>query len=136
LASQLLELRQASADGVSASLLAACDSQLSLLDGLQQGIATASGNALAILRSDIGAAVVGSTAVLNQARAAIASNTAADAGSVSSTGAALRKELNDLRSDIYDRHIFDDYLGFSSTEERDAYRRREAESRRYIVSGP
>ena len=116
-------------DGLSASVLAECANQLSALDALQLGLATASGASLVNLRIEIAAAVSGASSIAQQARVA-ASGAAAD--SAAATGAALRSELKTLNDDIFTRRIFDDYLTFRSPEDKEAYLRREAEARRYI----
>ncbi len=45
---------------------------------------------------------------------------------------ATRQEVQTLATDIFERRIFDGYLRFDSTEDEEAFRRREAACRQYI----
>jgi hypothetical protein len=58
-------------------------------------------------------------------------------GSVMSLGAAssaTRLGVMKLSNDVFEKRVFDPYLHFDSEEEREAFLRREAESRKYIDS--
>jgi hypothetical protein len=87
-------------------------------------------------------------AMLHQAvRAAVASAKAAEtaaaadqsgsqitgaAAQVTAAAAETRKEVETLSRDLYDGHLFEPYLRFSSKDDEEAFRRRQAERKRYI----
>jgi hypothetical protein len=60
------------------------------------------------------------------------SATRADAAGLATTQARTRASVLDMSRDIYDRHIFDPYLRFASSEDEAAYRRREEQNRQAI----
>ncbi len=57
----------------------------------------------------------------------------ATAAAVASAAASTRQEVGSLAHDVFDQHLFDPYLRFSSPADREAFRRREAEAKRYVA---
>jgi hypothetical protein len=54
------------------------------------------------------------------------------ARSVVTTSAATRQEVQTDARDIFDKHIFDPYLHFNSAEDEAAFRKREADAKKYV----
>ena len=52
--------------------------------------------------------------------------------SIAAASAATRQEVEDLSRDIFDKHIFDAYLRFSSADDEAAFRARTAATQKYI----
>ena len=69
-------------------------------------------------------------AVLSQAAAQTSAQAAAR--TVATTAAETRTETQTIAHDIFDKKIFEKYLRFSSPHDEAAYRKREAEARKYI----
>jgi hypothetical protein len=74
----------------------------------------------------------GETASLLTEAAAQAGTSVAREQSVAAAAADTRHEVQSLAHDVFDQHIFDPYLRFSSPEDEAQFRRREAEARAYI----
>lgn len=103
--------------------------QLQALSRLQRQIGTADLAALATLRSDVSAAIATPQALAQEARTATAEATTADALGLTGAGNASRAEVAAVMQSM---HRFDPYLHFSSPDEEEAYRQREAERRAFI----
>ncbi|WP_150131398.1 hypothetical protein [Caulobacter mirabilis] len=126
LTSQIQELRRAGG----AELLAAAEAQMTDLVGFQRRLASGTVSAAA-LRGEIVACVTAATNVAQQVRAsALTSDRSASALDVARTEA--RAAVNEFADAYYRDRIFDPYLRFSSAEEEEAYRKREAERQQQI----
>jgi hypothetical protein len=66
--------------------------------------------------------------------AAQAKGSTALAEAVITASAATRREAQNLAGDLFQRRIFDPYLHFSSAEDEEAFRRREAEAQKYVAA--
>lgn len=55
------------------------------------------------------------------------------AAEVAAASADTRAETQDLAYDVFDEKIFDPYLRFSSPEDEEAFRKREAEAKKYVA---
>lgn len=130
LASNLAELRRSGRKD--AELISESESQLETLVSLQQRLIGAVTGPLAGLRKEIVTSVAAAQAVGQQTKIALSMNTTAESTHLATVSAATRHEVATLSTDLFERRIFDKHLVFSSTEEEEAYRRREAEGRRYI----
>jgi hypothetical protein len=71
-------------------------------------------------------------ALLAQATAQASAVSAIQMQAVAAAAAATREETQIVAADMFDRHLFDAYLHFSSAEDEAEFRRREAEARKYI----
>lgn len=126
---QLAELRH---NGADSALIAQCSGQIAELLALQSSLVGATAQTLGGLRKEVGAAVVTAQGVSQQVRAASASSATEATLQVAASSAATKREVTSLQTDLFERRMFDPYLTFGSTEDEEAYRRREAETRRYI----
>lgn len=129
LAAVISELRAEGNVGDNASLIGTYDSQLGSLRALQLSVSSASSDDLAALRREVASTVESSRAAVQQGRSTASASTSA---SLETSSHATRREVESLKSDLFERRIFDSRLQFKSTEDEAAYRRREAENRRYI----
>lgn len=107
-------------------------SQLSTLNALRdQLVSGAKGASLDALRASVASAVADIRAYTSDARiaAAAAQGTSpqAEAVALQQASDAARTNVTGFMSDYYDQHIFDRYLTFNSTSDREEYRRREQE---------
>jgi hypothetical protein len=129
LALQIAELRRASSNP---EVIAQCEAQLSGLYSLQSSIASASPEGLSTLRTEVTGTIAAAAVLVQQARTATAADRATDALQVAIISTVTRRTVESLQADLFGNRIFDDYLRFASREDEEAYRRREAENRRYI----
>ena len=116
------------------SRLAAAAAQISgAISGLSQALGSSS---FPLHAADLAAfesiVLSGETSSLLTEANAQATANAARAQNVAVSSSATRQEVQSLSHDIFDKHIFDPYLHFSSKADEDKYRKREAEARRYI----
>lgn len=132
LAASLAELRNAASTGGDTSALAEGEAQLASLQALQQTVSTANSSMLVRLQTQVVALVATSTATMQQARAAATSGPDTASAALAAASTFTRTEVQSLRDDLFERRLFDDFLHFDSKQERDAYRRRDAEGQRYI----
>jgi len=129
LAATLADLRRSAGEGTDAGLIAECEDQRVALLALQQGLASASPAALQTMRREVAAAIGASQAVLQQVRVATA-GAAGESAQLAAASAATRREVQSLHADLFEHRIFDGNLRFTSNEDEEAYRRREAEVRK------
>lgn len=124
LATELAELRNSApfSEG-----LAAVEGQLAALASVQQRLATGTVPAAA-LRSEIAASVSASATAIQQAKASASGDRAERVG-LDAARAQAQATVEDFTDAYYGRRIFDPYLRFASSEEEDAYRRREEDRR-------
>ncbi len=105
--------------------------QLLALQNLQRRISQAGSANLLSMRAEVMAAVVASQTV-GQQIASVATAAASGETALHIAAATAHREVSDLARDFYGRKIFEPYLRFSSPEDEEAYRQREAEWERYI----
>lgn len=117
--------------GGDAGALSQAEGQLQRLSGLQQRLEHAGPGALAAIRAEVVASVAASQASSQLARTSAAMAQAAEVA-LHTASAAAHREVSALAHDFYDKKIFDPYLRFSSEEDEQAYRKREAEREQYI----
>lgn len=129
LASQLDALTAA---GAAPELIGQLRDQMLALTTLRDTIATAKSSNLATVRGDVINLVAASTALVQQARTAGSAANADQAAELAASGVALRSELASAHANLFEKRVFDPFLSFASEEDKEAYRRREAEARRYI----
>jgi hypothetical protein len=88
---------------------------------------------VAALRADIASAIAATHAYTSSVSAVIGTALATPAEQAAQTlrnaSDASHRTVADFSRDFYDRKIFDPYLQFASTEDKEAYHRREAERR-------
>lgn len=113
--------------GADAAVAGEMRSQLALLSELRQQIGSAAGAALTALRNDVIAAAGSASSIVQQARAA--ANAASMAASEKlMTAQEARHAIQAIGHDLFDQHILDPYLQFTSEEDEKAYRKREQEN--------
>jgi len=117
--------------GGPAEAIAGLREQAQVLVRLQRSLTDGAGRTSPDLKQAIAAAVTTTSTLVVQGRDLAAVSTVRSAALAGIT-AASRRQVEALSSDIYDRRIFDPYLKFASAEEEAEYRRREAETKRYI----
>jgi len=105
--------------------LGAAEGQLQRLVGLGRAVGQASAASLLSIRSEVVASVAEAQAVVQQIRSSGA--TSASAITLRAANDNARREVESFVGDYYGRRIFDPYLRFSSPEEEEAFRKREAE---------
>jgi len=128
LAASLAELGNAN-DG---SALVEGQAQLSNLQALQLSVSTAGPSTLARLQTQVAASVAASAATIQQARATTGATQGSESAQLVAASAATRNEVHSLSADLFDRHLFDSSLHFSSAEDKAEYQRRDTDMRRYI----
>jgi hypothetical protein len=74
----------------------------------------------------------GEASALVSEATALAGAGAARTAEIAAASADTRGEVQSLAHDMFDQHIFDPYLRFSSSEDEAEFRRREGEARAYI----
>ena len=109
--------------------VSALANQAQLLQQLQKQIGSAGATTLIGLRAEIASAVATTQAVTQQARSIVATAAQAAAEALGAASANSRATVSAIMRDM---HRFDPYLHFASAEDEAEYRRREAETRRYI----
>lgn len=119
-------------DGLRDRLVAAASQMDGAIGTLSQALR---GPSFALRRADLLAlqGVVQSyqtTALLTQV--AVQSGGSGRAEALGATSTALHAETRALAHDVFGRRIFDPYLRFTSAEDEEAFRKREAEARQYI----
>ncbi|MDP1735991.1 MAG: hypothetical protein Q8L23_00970 [Caulobacter sp.] len=127
----LTELRRAASAGGDATPLLQADAQREGLGRLQHRLAQAHGAGLVSIRAEVSAFVAAAQAVAQQVRTVAATAQAAEVA-LHAASAAAHREVTDFVRDFYERKIFDPYLRFASTEDEEAYRRRESERQEAI----
>ena len=73
-------------------------------------------------------------AALGEASSTPTGMSAALAANVAATSAETRSETESLARDVFDRHMFDPYLHYSSAADEEESRKRQAEDRKYIAA--
>jgi hypothetical protein len=73
-------------------------------------------------------------AALTEAAAPAATSSATLAANVATTSAETRSETESLARDVFDQHIFDRYLHYSSAADEEESRKRQAEDKKYIAA--
>lgn len=119
-------LSRAAASGGDGTPLLSAQSQFQGLSRLQHRIANAHGGNLAAIRAEVLASIAATQVFVQQVRSATTAAQSAEAALHSASEAAHR-EVTAFVHDFYDRKIFDPYLRFSSPEDEEAYRKREAD---------
>ncbi len=129
---QLAALRYA---GGSHALLDQGDDKLRHLNSLRDQL-VGGAKGVAALRAEITSAVADTHAYTSGVGSASGTAQAAGAEQAALRAAsnAARATVVDFNRDFYERKIFDPYLRFASTEDEEAYRRREDEYRRGIAA--
>lgn len=107
--------------------------QLSKLTALQRSVSTASSAALIALQASVQMQVAVAQAMSGSMRASGPTQDAARAAEFAAINAETRQTAQSLSSDLYERRIFDPYLSFNSAADETEYRKREAESQRYVA---
>jgi hypothetical protein len=111
--------------GADPAMLAQAQSQLAAIGDLRQQLGSASGSALANMRSEIVAAATAATAVAGLAMGSAAN---AAAGNATLTPAQrARATIEAVGHDLFESRVLDPYLEFASPEDEAAYRKREQE---------
>lgn len=109
---------------------------LSEIAGAEAALAQAARSGGAMSAADLSAItrlIQNAEATTSAAAIAVAAQTAAAAGNLTAASAATRQNVESLSNDLFQRRIFDPYLGFASAEEEADYRAREAERQRAIA---
>lgn len=106
--------------------LAQSNGELQSLMLLRREVGSAGPTMLAALHAQVAATVAAAQSVAEQGQATAAR---AESAELSHLAAESRDQVTSLMRDM---HRFDPYLRFASTEDQEAYRRREAERRTYI----
>jgi hypothetical protein len=125
------EVRHAASSSGDGLALAQAQAQLIGLGRLHHRLAHAQGASLVSIRAEIAASVAVTQSFLQQARAVATIAQAADVALEAASGAA-RRDVNVFVHDFYERRVFEKDLHFTSPEDEEAYRRREAEHQRAI----
>jgi hypothetical protein len=118
-ASAIAELARSGADS------AALGNQGQALQQLQRTVGSANLGSLLALRSDVSAVTSSASALANQAISSAANAAAAHANL--SPAERARASIEALNRDLFENHVLDPYLRFSSPEDEEAYRKRERE---------
>ena len=103
-----------------------------LRQALSGGITSLHSSDLASLRQAVQAAAAAAQSAETAAVGRTGSDMAVAAAQVPAAAAETRKEVESLSRDLYDGHLFEPYLHFSSKEDEAEFRQREAERKRYI----
>jgi hypothetical protein len=127
--SQIVQLR--SNGPISGDTLAQMAAQLARLSALQKQIGSADPKDLPTIQSQIAAAVAVAQSVAQQSQSAVTAAKSAQA-SLAEASEASRKVTNDFVHDFYDKHEFDKYLKFTSANDEEDYREREAQRHKAI----
>lgn len=126
IANAIAELARSGADS------AALTNQSHALQQLQRSVGSANLGSLLALRGEIAVAVATTQTIAQQSRAnATATEQAA---SLTTASAEVRRTVQSIGNDLFERKLFDPYLAFGSAEEEAAYRRREAERQQAMAS--
>ncbi|HEV7659330.1 MAG TPA: hypothetical protein VGO55_05745 [Allosphingosinicella sp.] len=112
------------------SVLADGQLQRQLLTNLERSLASGANLSSGSIRNEIAAAITVATNLGEQARQSISQRGNLD---LATAQARTRATVMEIGRDFYERRIFDPYLRFTSTEDEEAYRRREEENRRAIA---
>jgi hypothetical protein len=136
--SELVELQVALAFTSDAGLKARLAAQVANLSGvvdslsqaLHSSVFTLHASDLMALEHAVQAGAVSATTA--ETPSIVATDRARAEAVVTASAAYTRRETESVEHDVFDRKIFDRYLHFSSPEDEAAYRRREAETKRYI----
>jgi hypothetical protein len=125
LSANIIELRQS---GAAMDIVSQGEIQLASLVNLMRQVQTATPAGIASMRGDIAACVAAATKIAQQAQTA-ASGASQVGGSLSLAAAreASRAAVASFADDYYEKKLFDPYLRFSSPEDEQKYRRKEAE---------
>lgn len=117
--------------GTSDLALTQAEAQLRGLSQLQHRLARADATTLGTIRSEVMASVAATQALVQQAQTGAASTQTAQVALYAASEGA-RRSVTSFMHDYYDRHAFDRYLKFTSTEDEEEYRRREDERKKAI----
>jgi hypothetical protein len=129
---RLAELSNAVAHGGDSGALAHAKLQLSALSRLQQRIGDASAGNLTALRGEVMATVAATQALAQQANVAGAPTYQTAEVALQRASEGARVSVTGFMHEYYDRHEFDRYLKFTSSEDEEEYRRREDERKKAI----
>ena len=131
LENRLTELKSRVTTGSDNVAIAQAMSHLQGLSELRERIERADPSALASLQSEVAAILAASQSLSNQSLPASQSQQAAQVALTQASEAA-RRSSEEFEDAYYKRHIFDQYLQFSSQHDEEEYRRREAERKQEI----
>lgn len=131
LASHIDELRRAASAGGDASTLGIAEAQRDGLARLQRRIDNARPSELASIRAEVAAIVTAAQFVAQQTRSATNSAEAAHQA-LHAASTAARHAVTSFMEDYFDKKVFDPYLRFTSPEDEEAYRKREADREKAI----
>lgn len=131
LENKLAELRARITTGADNIAIAQAVSQLRGLGDLRQRIEQADASTLASLQSEVNAALAVTRSVSDQTASA---SPTLQAGQLALNHASevARHSVEDFESAYYRRHVFDQYLQFSSQRDEEEYRRREQDRHQEI----
>jgi len=129
---RLAELSNAVAHGGDGSALAHAKIQLSTLSRLQRRIGEASPGNLTALRGEVMATVAATQALAQQANVTGAPTYQTAEVALQRASEGARVSVTSFMHDYYDRHAFDRYLKFTSSEDEEEFRRREGERKKAI----
>jgi hypothetical protein len=129
---RLTELSEAVAHGGDGTALAQAKAQLRALSRLQRRVADASAGSLTSIRNEVAATVAATQALVQQSSPSPTPSFQSAQVALQQASEAARSTTKQFMHDFYDRHIFDHYLKFASTEDEDEYRRREEERKHAI----
>lgn len=117
IANAIAELARIGADS------SALTNQSQALQQLQRTVGSANLGSLLALRGEVATAATSATALANQAIATAANAAAANANQTPALRA--RANIEALQRDLFENHVLDPYLQFTSAEDEEAYRQRE-----------
>jgi hypothetical protein len=137
LVTQLNDLRLMGASHLNRDVIGQGSAKLLQLNALRDQLVGGANNVpLTAIRATIASAVADIRAYTSEARNAVAGAQAnpAQAATIALQQASesARKMSADFVHEFYDRHEFDKYLQFTSTDDQDEYRKREAERHKAI----
>lgn len=88
---------------------------------------------LTTLQTSVQMQVAVAQAMSSSMRAGVPAQDAARIAELTAADAQTRQTAQSVSADLYERRIFDPYLSFDSAADEAAYRKREAESQRYVA---
>jgi len=124
-AADLKALTDRLAQSGDSSLTQDAKQQLATIQALGSQVATAGLLTLVSLRADVAATVASAGTVISQGQAV--ADQAAIAANLAHADAEARQSVAGFMDDYYKKKIFEPWLRFSSDEDRDAFREREAQ---------
>jgi hypothetical protein len=129
---RLAVLTEALARGGDGGALAQAQSQLIALARLQRRVTDAGAGGLSTMRGEVTAMVAATQGITQTSSASGAQAFQLGQLSLRQASEAARASASSFAHDYYDRHIFDTYLKFASTEDEEEYRGREQERKQAI----